>query len=137
MKEKEDALRGVPGIGPENAKAFATNIPELLDFLRECNLDGKLETEASDPVADGAVEEAIEPVEDHPLKGKKVVMSKTRDKEVIAALEKYGATISGAVSKNVDLVIVKDADDNSTKIQKARDLNIPVMDLEEFRKTYM
>ena len=137
MQEKEDALRSVPGIGPENAKAFAANIPDLLDFLRECNLSSKLETKAPEPVADGAVEEASETTEDHPLKGKKVVMSKTRDKEVIAALEKYGASISGAVSKNVSLVIVKDADDSSSKIQKARDFNIPVMDLEEFKKTYM
>ena len=35
-------LKGIDGIGPENAKSFVSNIPTFMAFLKECDLEGKL-----------------------------------------------------------------------------------------------
>ena len=42
--------------------------------------------------------------------------------------------VGSTVTKNTLLLIAKDKDENSTKLQKAKDLNIPIYTVEEFNE---
>lgn len=60
-----------------------------------------------------------------------IVFTGFRDKEVQAKLEDMGHKVASSVSKKTDMVVTKDASSKSTKIQKARDLGIPILTPEE------
>ena len=52
-------------------------------------------------------------------------------------LEKvYSVSLSSSVSKNTFALIAKSKDDDSSKLEKARKLNIPIYDLNEFKTLY-
>jgi len=72
----------------------------------------------------------------HPLFGKTVVLTGTRDKVVIELLDKVGAKQGSSVSKNTHLVIRKSKEDNTSKVEDAFKLNIPVLVVEEFLSQY-
>lgn len=73
----------------------------------------------------------------HSLYKKKVVMSGTRDKKVNAFLQEVQANISTSVSKNTHLVIVKDVSSTSAKIEKAKNLGVGVLTIDEFLEEFM
>lgn len=58
---------------------------------------------------------------------KTIVLSGFRDAELQQKLENMGAKISNSISKNTDLLIVKDIDEITSKITKAKELNIPIV----------
>ena len=64
-------------------------------------------------------------------------MSGLRDKELAADIEAKGGEMGGSVSKNTFVLIVKNKDDDSGKIDKAKDLGVPLMTPDEFRQTYL
>lgn len=61
-----------------------------------------------------------------------IVFTGFRDQSLQIKLELAGHTIKSSVSKKVDLVVCNDKSFKSTKIDKANQLNIPIMDLKEF-----
>jgi len=63
--------------------------------------------------------------------GKKIAFSGVRDKEMEKQLEELGATISTSVSKNTNILIVKDKTENSSKINKAKELNIEIINIDD------
>lgn len=67
--------------------------------------------------------------------GKKIVFTGFRDKEVEEELENVGAKISSSVSSNTDLVIASNLDEKSSKIVKAKALEIELMSKDEFYKS--
>lgn len=67
--------------------------------------------------------------------GKKIVFTGFRDKEIEEELENAGAKISGSVSSNTNLVIASNLDEKSSKIIKAKELNIETISKEEFYKS--
>jgi len=67
---------------------------------------------------------------------KKIVMTGFRDKELSTILEEVGAELSGSVSKKTFIVVVKDIDDDTGKADKARKLNVPMMELDDFKQKY-
>ena len=125
-------LQTIDGIGKENAKMFAVNIPTFIEFLKECNLLHKLTTiHVSDP----------KPVDDnaslHALYGKHIVMTKIRDTEISDYVNGHGGTMDDAISKKTSILIVKSLDDVSNKTKKAVAENIPIMTPEMFKSKYM
>ena len=66
--------------------------------------------------------------------GKKIVFTGFRDKEIEEELENIGAKISGSVSSNTDLVIASNLYDKSSKITKAKELEIELISKDEFYK---
>ena len=129
-EQKESMLQEVAGIGKENAREFVKNIPEFLEFVKECGLDAKLresvKTSPVVPVSTG-----------HTLFGKKIVMTKVRDKEIIDFLEKVGASLEDNMKKDVAVLIVKLKEDVSNKTEYAQKNGIPMMTPDEFKKKYM
>jgi NAD-dependent DNA ligase len=60
------------------------------------------------------------------------VFTGVRSKDVEDALRQHGATVSSSVSKRVTLLIAKDPASSSSKVKKAKILNIPIKTLNEF-----
>ncbi len=127
-EEKISMLRTVPSIGPESAKTFVENIDKFLEFLQEAKLEEKLTKKENKLV--------IEIKKDHILNGKKIVMTKVRDKYIIEQLEKVGATLENNIGKNTDILIVKSYDDVSNKVNKAKEMKLPIFTPADFVKEY-
>ena len=125
-------LKTIKGIGKENASEFVNNIPVFMEFLREIGLESKL---TQGPIENKPKEEISIPT--HPLNGKKIVMTKTRDKDIIEALKKYGATLEDNMKKDIFVLIVKSKDDHSNKMDYATTNGIPIMTSQEFREAYL
>ncbi len=128
-------LKTIKGIGKENAAEFVNNIPNFLGFLREIGLESKLTNEPA-PIIENQIKEEIS-VPTHILNGKKIVMTKTRDKDTIEALKKYGATLEDNMKKDIFVLIVKSKDDHSNKMDYAKTNGIPIMTVQEFRDAYL
>jgi hypothetical protein len=133
--KKIKMLQEVNGIGIENAKSFVINIPRFLEFLKEANLEYKLNTKFLN-------EEKIQThtrttsEEKHILHDKHVVMTKIRDKEIIEKLKENGGFLDDNVNKNTFVLIVKELDDNSNKIKKAKEFGIRIMIPVQFKEEY-
>ena len=127
--QKETMLRGVSGIGAENARAFVANIPAFLAFLEECGLLEKLTQKVVSAPTISIVE--------HVLNNKHIVMTKVRDKTIIDALARYGATLDDGIGKHTFVLVVKSKEDVSNKTKYAEQHGIPMMTPEEFIATYL
>lgn len=66
-------------------------------------------------------------------KGMAVCFSGIRDSELEAKIVAEGGTIASGVSKNTTHLVVKDKNASSNKIIKAKDLGIPILNMEEFK----
>ena len=55
-----------------------------------------------------------------------------RDKDIESQLEDIGVKLTTAVSKNTDLVVASDPNEESNKIIKAKELKITILSKEEF-----
>lgn len=73
---------------------------------------------------------------DSKLKDKKIVISGFRN-IIEDSIKNMGGIITNSVSKNTFLVIVKDKSEESSKIQKAKDLGIKIIDINEFNSSYL
>ena len=134
-EEKVKKLQTIKGIGLENAKGLVNNIPAFMAFLEETGLKGKL-SEIKQSEQTSSISNIVIDTSD-PLYGKKLVMTKVRDKEIIEKMGKVGATLEDSVNKNTFAVIVKSKEDESNKTKKAKELGIPIYTPEEFKLQYM
>ena len=129
--EKMAMLQSVDGIGSENSKSFVSNIPGFIEFLKECGLTGKLNAPAT------LVAPAKPAIPTGPLSGKKIVMTKIRDKDIIEYLKTAGGTLEDNIKKDTFALVVKSHDDVSNKTKFAQENNIPIMTAQEFKNKYM
>ena len=128
--EKIKMLKSIKGIGKENAETFVSNIDKFNAFYREL-FPGKSQPKNVLRTAEPDITD-----KSSPLYGKKVVMTKTRDKEVIEYLKKVGATLEDNMKKDVFLLIVKSHEDESNKTKFAKENGVPIMTPEEFKAKY-
>ena len=135
--KKIEMLKSISGIGKENATEFVESIPNFLAFLKECDLESKLQDHAVVNPTTNVVNMDKNMDVTHPLYHKKIVMTKIRDKEIIDALVKYGATLEDSMKKDVFVLVVKSKDDTSSKMEFDKKNNIPIMTPDEFKTAYM
>ena len=128
-------LRGIKGIGPENAKSFIDHIDEFMAFLKECGLENKLEKPKEEPPLENKMVETFNTT--HPLYQKHIVMTKVRDKAIIEGLQKVGGVLDDSIGKNTFTLIVKTKDDVSNKTKYAEEHGIPIMTPPEFYEKYL
>jgi NAD-dependent DNA ligase len=64
--------------------------------------------------------------------GHTIVFTGFRDKFLQSDLEKIGINFSDSVSKNTKLVVASNINENSNKLTKAKNLNIPIISKENF-----
>jgi len=137
-EEKIRMVKEVDGIGENSAKEFIENIPQVLEFLKECDLEYKLQEkkeEINNPIGPLSNEDIREPV-DSPFYKKKVIMTKTRDKAIIDHIEKNGGILEDNIKKDTFLLIVKSYEDTSSKTEYAKKHGIPILSVEDFKTKY-
>lgn len=123
---KINNLSKIKGMSLKSSKEFVDTIPDFINFLKESNLQNKLIMN----------ENQTELHQIHPLHNKKIVMTGFRDKEVIKKLQELGADIVNSVSKNTFIVLVKNMDESTGKVEEAKKLGITIMTINEFKNEY-
>lgn len=130
---KEEMLRQVDGIGKENAHEFVKNISNFIAFLKECELEHKLENLSSNINED--VNNTVNNI--HALFGKKLVMTKVRDAEIIDFMKKNGIIMEDTMKKDIFVLIVQSKGVASNKTIFAEKHGIPIMTVDDFKLVYM
>jgi NAD-dependent DNA ligase len=145
-------LAAIPGIGDKTATEFVERIPLFLEFMKECGLEEKIKnkivkirspTTNTNNNVENLKNVNVEPVIDttNPLYGKTIVMSGFRDKELEAILKQKGMKVSSNIKKDILALLVSSLPTDETqvsgKIKEAREKNISIMTVAEFREKYM
>ena len=125
-QEKIDKIKGIKGIEKKTAERFVNNISKFMDFIQVAKLQNKL--------SDIPIEEPKD--ESHPLYDKTIIITGFRDKELSEQLKSFGAKESSSVTKNTFAVIVKNKDEDTGKIEAAKEKNIPIYTIDEFKEKY-
>lgn len=73
-------------------------------------------------------------IKENIFKGKNIIFSGFRDTDFEKKLEKLGAKIVTSISKTTNILIVNNKNDTSSKITKAKELNIKIINKEELMK---
>jgi NAD-dependent DNA ligase len=137
-REKIDMIKGVDGIGENSAKELIENIPRVLEFLKECGLEYKLQEkkqETNDSIGPTSQQDIREPI-DSPFYKKKIIMTKTRDKAIIDFIQKNGGILEENIKKDTFLLIVKSYENTSSKTEYAKKHGIPILSVEDFKTKY-
>jgi NAD-dependent DNA ligase len=123
LKLTVDDLVKIDGIGNINAKQFVENIKKFYEFLD--NIGYKCEK--NQDIKEDIIIKTI-------LKDKKFIFTGFRNKDFEKLITDSDGKVVTAISKNVDYLIVKNKTDKSSKIDKANELGIKILDMEEFSK---
>jgi NAD-dependent DNA ligase len=124
--QKVVAVTAIKGMAEKTASLFVSKIEEFKVFLKAMGLEEKL---LITDIKGGSNHT-------HPLNGKTVILTGTRDKTVIDILKKAGATQGSSVSKNTFMVVAKSADEDTGKAEDARKLGIQIVSVDQFIKLY-
>jgi NAD-dependent DNA ligase len=68
------------------------------------------------------------------MAGQKICFSGIRDKELAALIESQGGSVASSVSGKTTLLVTKDVNSTTGKPQKARELGIEIIDIDEMRR---
>ena len=126
--QKVAAVTAIKGMAEKTASIFVSKIEEFKEFLKEAGLEYKL--------IPTNIKETIIADLTNPLFKKTVVLTGTRDKNVLEILKNAGAIQGSSVSKNTFLVVAKSADDDTGKAEEARKLGIQILSVEQFVNKY-
>lgn len=89
----------------------------------------------------GMIDFAIDFVEkeeaEQNLENEKIVMTGFRDKALQEQIEIRGGSVTTSVSKKTTMVIAQDVNSTSSKVKKAKELNIPVISQRDFNFRYI
>jgi len=144
IADKIRMVTTVDGIGENSGKEFIESIPFILEFLKECGLEDKLSislpislpitlvenTTTNNPI--GQIADSL-----NSFHGKKVIMTKTRDKSIIEYVQSHGGVLQDTISKDTFLLVVKEKGDTSSKTEYAKKHGIPILSVAEFNTKYM
>ena len=136
--ELVNRVKEVEGFSTKTASNVVSNLQKAIEFITELNRvlprEGKQEDEKRDEKRDDKKQNDVE----SKINNCKIVCTGFRDNEFERELMLMGATISTSVSKNTDIVIVKNLNDKPTsKLTKATQLGITIIQKDVFIKEYM
>lgn len=124
MEAKEEDLLAVNGVGPESARSLRAFLDEGREIINGLRRAGVNMTQPKRKVA-----------KDSPFAGKTVVLTggleKMERKAAEDLIKSLGGKPAGSVSKKTDLVIA--GEKAGSKLAKARELGIEIIDEKEFR----
>jgi len=125
--EKVSKVSTIKGMALKTAEAFVERIPNFIHFMQEAGLDEKLSQKVPQKTFD----------ETHPLFEKTIVMTGFRDASIQEIIKSFGAKLGTSVSKQTFLVLVKNKDEDTGKVNDAKKLGIPIMTPDEFKENYL
>lgn len=120
-----DMISEIPGFQKTTAKRFLTNFQQFLDFLEELPMI-KLKPYIN------VLSESIGDL----FLDKQVVMTGFRDEVIEEFIKLNGGSLGNSISNKTKLVIAKEIDGNSIKLQKANSLGIQTTSLNQFKDKY-
>lgn len=123
--ELYDYLYSIDGYDEKTCNLVIENIPKFIILLKDLpdNIRKKLlnyKTEVKSTLFDNMI----------------IVFSGFRNKDWEVIIEKGGGKVSSSISNNTTLLVVKDGETNTSKILKANELNIQILDKSKFTKKY-
>jgi NAD-dependent DNA ligase len=118
----------IPGFSVKTAEKIANNIYKVKEFLKKVD---KFVTYKE------LIEEKKDIIQLNNLKDISVLFSGFRNKDLEKQIILNNGVISTSVSKNLSVLVVKDKENNSSKIKKAKDLNIKILYESEFIEEYL
>tara|TARA_B100000900_G_scaffold57607_3_gene43160 strand:- start:4526 stop:6514 length:1989 start_codon:yes stop_codon:yes gene_type:complete len=131
----EDLIK-IKGIEKKTAEKFINNIDNYIKFLKEtkikCNFEDKSQDKSQEKSRENSQEKSKNKFENM-----NVVFTGVRDKELEKKIENGGGNVKSGVTKSVNYLIVKDKDSKSSKVEKAKELKIKIITLEEFNKKFL
>lgn len=113
----EEELANIHGIGEITAKVILTGLKDRKKQIQ--NLLNHITLVAPKKIEGGK------------LQGQSYCFTGVRDKNLEVALVEAGAKIASGVSKTLTVLVAKDPEENSSKLQKARDLGVEILNLEQ------
>ena len=116
-------LSAVPGFGQDKAEAFRAGFDARKEIIIGLHAVGVTPAPYEAPAAPTGTAMALQVV----------CFTGVRDKALEASIIAAGGTIKSSVSRNVTILVAKDPSSTSGKAQKARNLGIEVIGLEEMR----
>ena len=126
-----DIIIEIKGFGDISAKDFANYFNDFIEFYNELSdivdLSHLEEVETDD---------SSEDEDKHELSGGTVVFTGFRDKVLEEKIIKLGAKVTTTISKNTDILVCADKNEDSTKMKKANELNIEILEKNEFIEMY-
>jgi NAD-dependent DNA ligase len=137
--QKISRIINIKGIATKTAEAFTEKIEPFINFIKEINMEYKLHDNNNNHQPYSHLEQHQEQqhqLHPHPLNKKTIIMTGFRDVNIQTNLKQIGAKLGCSVSKNTFLVLVKDKEEDTEKVNTARKLNIPLMTLSEFKTKY-
>lgn len=119
LNVKFDDIKDMYGFGENTAKLFIEGLENFKKFIKKNNLENYLNhtkvTQKSDK-----------------FKNLTIVFTGFRNQELEKQITEGSGKVSTSISKNTDFLIVKDKTSTSSKILKAKELKIKVLELDEF-----
>ena len=113
-------LLNIEGLSTILASSFVEKLYELNSFIQVFRNNYKLKSKNENNNND--------------LKDINIVFTKIRNKNIEDEIKSRGGKISNSVTKNTTIVVIKDLNTTSLKIQKAKELGIKIITLEDFAK---
>ena len=105
---------------------------DFKQFLIDCDLEDMLYMTNTNTNTNTNDNSAL-----HELNGKTIVLTGTRDKTIIDFLKSVGANQGSSVSKNTHMVIAKDLNDDTGKVETAKKLGIELISVVDFITKYV
>lgn len=130
----KDELTSVDGIGPSTATAFLEGFPKFIQFAKEIGYNCAPKTKPinkNQPQDNNKIKKAFMDT----FKGKTVVFTGFRDAEMerMITTEPINGKVTTSVSKNTNIVVASNVNEESGKLEKARSLGIPIMSRDQVK----
>lgn len=128
-------LTQLKGVEKTTANLFLKNLPAFFNYIDDnglshvCNQANNKQDESKQSTANNTYETLF--------KDKRFVFTGFRNKELENLIKANGGEVSSGVSKKTNLLLAKNIDDDSGKAEKARELGIEIVQIDNFIKSNM
>ena len=114
----------------DNLKSFETWLNNLLKLKKDALF--KINSKVNSLENDTELKKYSDKIKDY--SNKTIVFTGFRDKDIEIILEKLGTKITNSISKNTDILVASNPDENTAKINKAKELDVKIISKEQFYK---
>jgi len=114
----------------DNLKSFEIWLNNLLKLKKDALF--KMNQNVNSLENDAELKKYSAKIKDY--SNKTIVFTGFRDKDVETILEKLGTKITNSISKNTDILVASNPDENTAKINKAKELDVKIISKEQFYK---
>ncbi len=128
LKLNINDLTKIKGIAETTAKQFIENLPKFFEFYEELNIKC-IKTTLSPQISPKNTKLQV-------FRDKKIVFTGFRNKDYETLITAAGGKIVTAISKSTNYLIVKDNNDTSSKVEKAKEYGITIITKEDLEKMF-